>query len=49
MLTREEEILREFFSDVLNEDLVRNWELLDLILERVVHNLEKIHILRGNS
>ena len=26
-----EEIFREFFSDILKEDLVRNWELLDLI------------------
>ena len=42
-----EEILREFFSDFLKEDLVRNWELLDLI-QIVVHNLEKIHILREN-
>ena len=26
-----EEILREFFSDILKEDLVRNRELLNLI------------------
>ena len=37
-----EEILREFFSDILKEDLVRNWELLWFNLERVVNKLEKI-------
>ena len=42
-----EEILREIFSNSFNKDLVRNWELLDVI-QRVVHNLEEIHILRGN-
>ena len=26
-----EEVLREFFSDFLKEDLVRDWKLLDLI------------------
>ena len=42
-----EEILREIFSNSFNKDLVRNWELLDVI-QRVVHNLEEIHILREN-
>ena len=41
------EILREFFSDVFNEDLVRIENYFDLT-QRVVHNLEKIHILSEN-